>query len=158
MQKGKTVYQESQTFDRKTTAQAWLKKRETELAEPGAIAKANREGVRIKEMIDRYPMSTTKTRRWARRCVPPCWPLARRGWARSKTRTSIASCSSSTGCTVWKRTAFRLRRQEEITRLRWDAMNEKQQTVLITDMKNPGKRYGNDVWCHVPDEAWRIPS
>lgn len=23
-------------------------------------------------------------------------------------------------------------------------------------MKNPGRKYGNDVWCHVPDEAWRI--
>jgi hypothetical protein len=30
MQKGKTVYKVSQTFDRKTTPQAWLRKRETE--------------------------------------------------------------------------------------------------------------------------------
>ena len=54
MQKGVTVYQESQTFDRKTTAQAWLKRRETELAGSGAIAKANRKGVAVKEMIERY--------------------------------------------------------------------------------------------------------
>lgn len=40
MQQGVTVYQESQTFDRKATAQAWIKRRSTELAEPGAIAKA----------------------------------------------------------------------------------------------------------------------
>lgn len=38
MQQGAAVYQESQTFDRKATAQAWIKRRETELAEPGAIA------------------------------------------------------------------------------------------------------------------------
>ena len=54
MQQGATVYQESQTFDRKATAQAWIKRRETELAEPGAIAKANRKGVTVKKMIERY--------------------------------------------------------------------------------------------------------
>lgn len=51
---GAIVYQEAQTFDRKQMAQAWLKRRETELAEPGAIERANRKGVTIKEMIDRY--------------------------------------------------------------------------------------------------------
>ncbi|MNE58740.1 Tyrosine recombinase XerC [compost metagenome] len=51
---------------------------------------------------------------------------------------------------------FSTRRQEEITRIRWDAIDEERQAVLITDMKNPGQKYGNDVWCHVPDEAWRI--
>lgn len=35
MQRGVTVYQESQTFDRKQSAQAWLRRRETELEEPG---------------------------------------------------------------------------------------------------------------------------
>jgi len=23
-------------------------------------------------------------------------------------------------------------------------------------MKNPGQKIGNDVWCHLPDEAWAI--
>lgn len=35
-------------------AQAWLKRRETELAEAGAIERANRKGITVKEMIDRY--------------------------------------------------------------------------------------------------------
>jgi integrase len=51
---------------------------------------------------------------------------------------------------------FSTRRQEEITRIRWDAMDEAKQLVLITDMKNPGQKYGNDVWCYVPEEAWAI--
>lgn len=51
---GKTVYQESQTFDRKQVAQAWIKRRETELAEPGAIERANRKGVTIRKMIEQY--------------------------------------------------------------------------------------------------------
>ncbi|MNN56776.1 Tyrosine recombinase XerC [compost metagenome] len=51
---------------------------------------------------------------------------------------------------------FSTRRQEEITRIRWDALNDKEQSALVTDMKNPGQKYGNDVWCHMPDEAWRI--
>lgn len=40
---------------------------------------------------------------------------------------------------------FSTRRQEEITRIRWDAIDEERQAVLITDMKNPGQKYGNDV-------------
>lgn len=58
---GKTVYQESQTFDRKQLAQARIKRRETgdgrretELAQPGAIERANRKGVTIKQMIEQY--------------------------------------------------------------------------------------------------------
>lgn len=30
------------------------------------------------------------------------------------------------------------------------------QRVLVRDMKNPGQKIGNDVWCYIPDEAWRI--
>jgi hypothetical protein len=30
MRKGATVYQETRTFDRKATAQVWIKRRETE--------------------------------------------------------------------------------------------------------------------------------
>lgn len=41
-------------FDRKATTQTWIKRRETEMAELGAIAKANRKGVTVKEMIKRY--------------------------------------------------------------------------------------------------------
>jgi integrase len=245
MQKGKTVYQESQTFDRKTTAQAWLKKRETELAQPGAIAKANRDGVTIKEMIDRYldeyekirPLGKTKRATllaigltWLGKVedkdidsqllvkyglyrmetdgiqaatvgndlahlgavlgvARPAWgydinPLAmpdarrvlRKMGAVAKGRERNRRPSLDEMKTILEYFAemrdrrqqeidmvrvvtfalFSTRRQEEITRIRWDAMNEQQQTVLITDMKNPGQKYGNDVWCHVPDEAWRI--
>lgn len=53
MQKGVTVYQESQTFDRKATAQAWIKRVETEMAVPGVIEKANRSGITVKEMIQK---------------------------------------------------------------------------------------------------------
>lgn len=51
---GKIVYQESRSFDRKATAKAWLKKREAELAVPGAIENITRGGVTLKEMIYRY--------------------------------------------------------------------------------------------------------
>lgn len=60
MQKGVTVYQESQTFDRKASALAWIKRVETEMAAPGAITKANRSGITVKEMIDRYLLEYEK--------------------------------------------------------------------------------------------------
>jgi integrase len=245
MQKGVTVYQESQTFDRKTTAQAWIKKRETEMAEPGAIAKANRQGVTVKEMIDRYleeyekirPLG--KTKRATLKAIGETWlgkledkditsqrlveyangrmqkdgiqpqtvgndlahlgavlAVARPAWgyeidpmAMPDARKVLRKMGAVTKSKERDRrptleeldtlleyfsamrdrrkqeidmvrvTAFALfstRRQEEITRIRWDAMDEARQMVLITDMKNPGQKYGNDVWCHVPDEAWRI--
>lgn len=49
---GKVVHTESQTFDRKPAAEAWLKKRETELAQPGALEK--RQDPLLKTVIGQY--------------------------------------------------------------------------------------------------------
>ncbi|PAU57308.1 tyrosine-type recombinase/integrase [Pseudomonas sp. PICF141] len=51
---------------------------------------------------------------------------------------------------------FSTRRQEEITRILWTDLDEVGQRVLVRDMKNPGQKIGNDVWCHLPPEAWAI--
>jgi hypothetical protein len=59
---GEQVYQESQTFARKQAAQAWVRKREAELDQPGVIERANRKGTTIKEMIDRYLVEMEKAR------------------------------------------------------------------------------------------------
>lgn len=245
MKKGATVYQESQTFDRKAGAQAWIKKRESDLAAPGAIEKANRNGVTVKEMIDLYlkeyeklqPLGKTKRATlkaisetwlgkvedkditsqviveyamhrmendgvqaqtigndlshlgavlsvarpaWGYEIDPMAMPDARRvlkkmgAVTKSKERSRRPSVDEldkilNYFCSMRDRrrqeidmvravgfALFSTRRQEEITRIRWDAMDEAKQLVLITDMKNPGQKYGNDVWCHVPDEAWSI--
>ena len=58
-----------------------------------------------------------------------------------------------------KMTAFALfstRRQEEITRIKWADLDEEGHRVLVRDMKNPGQKIGNDVWCHLPPQAWLI--
>ncbi len=57
-----TVYQETQTFARKQAAQAWVRKRESELDEPGAIERASRKGATFKEMADRYLVEVEKAR------------------------------------------------------------------------------------------------
>lgn len=59
---GAQVYQESQIFAWKQAAQAWACKGESELDEPGAIERANRQGATIKEMIDRYWVEMEKAR------------------------------------------------------------------------------------------------
>lgn len=41
---------------------------------------------------------------------------------------------------------FSTRRQEEITRIRWDDLDVPGQRVLVRDMKSPGQKIGNDVW------------
>ena len=245
MQKGVTVYQESQTFDRKATAQARIKRVETEMSVPGAIEKANRSGVTVKEMIDRYLLEYEKlrplgkTKRATLKAIGETWlgkledreitsqklveyadrrmtddgiqaqtvgndlahlgavlSVARPAWGydidpmampdarkvlrkmgavtRSKERNRRPTLEEleklfkyfgemrdrrKQEIDMVRVTAFALfstRRQEEITRIKWNALDEQRQMVLITDMKNPGQKYGNDVWCHVPDEAWRI--
>lgn len=49
---GKLVFSQSETFDRKPAAQAWLRKREVELAQPGALDKPV--DPLLKEVIDKY--------------------------------------------------------------------------------------------------------
>ena len=245
MQKGVAVYQESQTFDRNASEPAWIIRVETEMSVPGAIEKANRSGVTVKQMIERYLleyeklMPLGKTKRATLRAISETWlgkledrevtsqklveyadgrmmndgiqaqtvgndlahlgavlSVARPAWgydidpmampdarkvlrklggvARSKERNRRPTLAELDAILEYfsdmrdrrkqqidmlKVTTFALfstRRQEEITRIRWDAIDEERQAVLITDMKNPGQKYGNDVWCHVPDEAWRI--
>ncbi|WP_411386955.1 site-specific integrase [Pseudomonas sp. MPB03] len=244
---GKTVYQESQTFDRKQVAQAWIKRRETELAAPGAIERANRKGVTIKKMIDQYldeyekvrPLG--KTKRATLTAIKETWlgevddsalnsqklvefaqwrmskegggvqaqtvgndlshlgavlSVARPAWgyqidplamtdarkvlrklgmvAKSKERNRRPTLDEldklmkhffdmqtrgNNSIPMPKIIAFALfstRRQEEITRIRWEDLDESRQAVLVRDMKNPGQKLGNDVWCHLPDEAWAI--
>ncbi|WP_070096206.1 tyrosine-type recombinase/integrase [Pseudomonas sp. NBRC 111139] len=245
MIEGKAVYQESQTFDRKATAQAWIRRREAELYEPGAIEKANRKGVTIKEMIDKYLVEYEKlrplgkTKRATLKAIGESWlgeledqqltsqklvdyamdriekdgiqpqtvgndlahlgavlSVARPAWgyevdpqAMPDARRVLKKMGAVTKSVERNRrptmdelehiikyfqkvrdarrqeidmvrvvvfALFSTRRQEEITRIRWDALNDQEQSALITDMKNPGQKYGNDVWCHMPDEAWRI--
>ncbi len=49
---GKLAYTETQTFDREQAAKAWLKKRETELAQPGAMDKPT--NPTLAAVIDKY--------------------------------------------------------------------------------------------------------
>lgn len=48
---------------------------------------------------------------------------------------------------------FSSRRQEEILRLTWADYDSKHRRVLVRDMKHPGEKVGNDVWCDLPPEA-----
>jgi integrase len=49
---------------------------------------------------------------------------------------------------------FSTRRQEEIIRIKWDDLQPGR--VLVRDMKDPGAKAGNHVWCDLPPEAERI--
>lgn len=244
---GKTVYQESQTFDRKQVAQAWIKRRETELAQPGAIERANRKGVTIKKMIEQYldeyekirPLGKTKSatlsaikETWlgelddaalnSQKLVEYAqWRMSEEGGgvqaqtvgndlshlgavlsvARPAWGYEVDSHAMSDARKVLRKLGmvskskernrrptldeldklmehffemqarrpdsihmpkiiafaiFSTRRQEEITRIRWVDLDEHRQAVLVRDMKNPGQKIGNDVWCQLPDEAWSI--
>jgi integrase len=51
---------------------------------------------------------------------------------------------------------FSTRRQEEIIRIKWMDLDERNSRVLVRDMKNPGEKIGNDIWCDLPPEALKI--
>ena len=245
MRDGQQVYQESQTFDRQQTAKAWAAKRETELAEPGALARANRKAVLLKDIIDQYieeskvPLGRTKLAtlaairdtwlgdlrdveitsqqlvdyaRWRMSedggavraqtvgndlshlgsvlsVARPAWgyeidPHAMGDARRVLKRLGMVSRSSErdrrptmaeldklleyffetlkrrpSSAHMPKLIAFAIystRRQDEITRILWKDFDADGQRVLVRDMKNPGQKIGNDVWCHLPPEAVRI--
>jgi integrase len=48
---------------------------------------------------------------------------------------------------------FSTRRLGEIVRIRWEDMDWAGARVLVADMKHPGQKAGNDVWCDLPYEA-----
>lgn len=51
---------------------------------------------------------------------------------------------------------FSTRRQEEITRIAWTDLDEAHSRVMVRDMKNPGQKQGNNVWCDLPPEAMAV--
>jgi integrase len=51
---------------------------------------------------------------------------------------------------------FSTRRLEEITRIQWADLDAVTSRILVRDMKNPGEKMGNDVWCDLPPEALRV--
>ena len=244
---GAQVYQESQTFARKQAAQAWVRKREAELDQPGAIERANRQGATVKEMIDRYLIEMEKVRPLGKTKLATLkaisesnlgklndqdinsqqlveyavWRMGKEGGAvkpqtagndlahlgavlsiarpawgyevdphamtdarkvlkklgynmRSRERDRRPTLDEldtllkhfqgiqarrPTSINMLKISGFALfstRRQEEITRIQWADLDEPGCRVLVRDMKNPGQKIGNDVWCHLPPEALAI--
>ncbi|CAI8961702.1 tyrosine-type recombinase/integrase [Pseudomonas sp. IT-P176] len=244
---GVQVYQESQTFARKQAAQAWVRRREAELDQPGAIERANRKGVTVKEIIAQYLMEMERARPLGKTkratlnaiaetefgqtadsdinsqrlvdyalwrmskeggCVQPqtagndlahlgaVLSIARPAWGyevdihamadarkvlrklgyNMKSRERVRRPSKDEldrllkhfsgilqrrpgSINMLKVTGFALfstRRQDEICRILWADVDEDGKRVLVRDMKNPGQKIGNDVWCHLPDEALRI--
>jgi len=49
---------------------------------------------------------------------------------------------------------FSTRRQEEITLLRWEDLDGDR--ILVRDMKHPGDKIGNNVYCELPPEALTV--
>ena len=51
---------------------------------------------------------------------------------------------------------FSTRRQEEITRLMWEDLDETHKRILVRDMKDPENKAGNHIWCELTDEAFDV--
>lgn len=51
---------------------------------------------------------------------------------------------------------FSTRRQEEICRIQWQDYDAGNSRVMVRDMKNPGEKRGNHVWCNLPEPAAKI--
>jgi integrase len=238
---GKVIHTEAQTFDRRPAAAAWLKKREGELAQPGALDRLTADDPTLGEVIDRYISGSKKaigrTKAQVLRAIKghdlanlrcsavgsdeisafaaelvkkvepqtvgnyishlgavfavakPLWkyPLDRQamkdatialkrmgiigrskqrdrrptldeldklmrhfGAIRARRRDSIPMQA------VMAFAIFSTRREDEITRLLWSDLEEANSRIIVRDMKNPGEKIGNDVWCDLTPEALDI--
>lgn len=242
----KIVYGETETFDRKEAAKAWVKKRETELAEPGAIERiAAGPEPTLKDAIDRFlkevedvgdigdtmgrvlkriaglPVGATHASKvdstvlvdYARdrimndgvlpqtvngdfmnlnavfKVAAPAWkiPLDPQAMEQAKDVCRRLGLIAQSGersrvptidemnlimgkfWDISRRRAwampmlkiaafaiFSTRRQEEITLLRWDDLDETAKTVIVRDLKHPRKKIGNHQVANLTDEALAI--
>lgn len=104
------------------------------MSEPGAIDKANRQGVTVEAMIDRYLNEHEKLR-----------PLGR---TKRATLTAIGDTwlgeLEDREVTSQKLVEYALDRMES-GGIQPDFIDQTRQAALITDMKNPGQKIGNDV-------------
>lgn len=241
VQRDGKVHRETKTFDRRPAAAAWIKKREGELQQPGALERAKIEDPPLAAAIDRYLAESLKaigrTKAQVLRSIKgyeiaekPCsqigsadivafakelsngrqpqtvgnylahlssvFAIAKPAWgyeldarhmeAAQKVLKRLGAVSKSkqrdrrptieemdklmnhfgevqrrrpTTNPMQRIIAFALfstRRQEEITRITWADLDEEGSRVLVRDMKNPGEKIGNDVWCELPAEALAI--
>lgn len=240
--KGKTVFQESRTFDRRTAASAWAKMRTKEVAAAGdQLAKLKNRGKTLSDAIERYTRESqkdigrTKTQvlaaiqeydiaemscdeikshdivEFARTLstnrspatvgnymshLGAIFAIARPAWGfhldpqemkdafvvcnrlgitgKSKARNRRPTLKEldalmtlfqskhahrPKSIPMHKVMAFALfstRRQEEITRLTWEGLDAGNKRILVTDMKHPGDKVGNDVYCDLPNPAYTI--
>lgn len=243
MRDRKIVFRENRTFERRPAASAWLKKREAELAQPGALAsaKAAKRTATLSDAIDKYtresirPLGKTKAQvletiksfdiadipcpeigsqqitafaAELRKTRAPStvanylshlsavFRVARPAWGyelnynavqdafivgkalgltgRSKIRERRPTIDemdklmshfarghskrpfSNPMHKVAAFAMFSTRRLEEITRLRWADLDEDGSRILVRDMKDPGEKEGNNIWCDIPTPALRL--
>lgn len=247
MRQGKVLLRESQTFERRSTAAAWIENREEALAQPGALdtlkaqPKARRTPT-LGDAIDRYVSESNKqigrTKTQVLKSIKTfdisdmhcdaitsadivafaqekldtgvqpqtvsnymshlaaVFSIARPAWGyplNQQAMDDARKVSDRLGVTGKSRerdrrptldeldklmqhflnrskrrpssipmhriiafAIFSTRRQEEIIRIRWDDLDADGQRILVRDMKNPGEKIGNDVWCDLDKNALAI--
>lgn len=235
---GKFVFSQAQTFDREAAAKAWMKRKEAELAKPGALEAAMKPKGTLFETIEEYlrlsrkeigktkaqvletiqrhdiasqPLSDIKSQdlvawaKWLGETRKPqtvlnyvshlsaVFTIARAAWGYEIDRNIMRDATEAMkhfGITQksMKRerrptvdeidrlmvhftdrsrrrhaapmhriiafAMFSSRRLAEITRITWADLEEGR--VMVRDMKNPGAKAGNDVWCSLVPEAEAI--
>ena len=247
MRQGKVLLRESQTFERRSTAAAWIENREESLARPGALDALNsqpksKKTPTLADAIDRYvgesnkQIGRTKTQVLKsiktfdiadQHCdaitsadivefaqekldtgVQPqtvsnymshlaaVFSIARPAWGyplNQQAMDDARKVSDRLGITGKSRerdrrptldeldklmqhfldrskrrpssipmhriiafATFSTRRQEEIVRISWDDLDADGHRILVRDMKNPGEKIGNDVWCDLDEHALAI--
>ncbi|MBB2928343.1 tyrosine-type recombinase/integrase [Paraburkholderia silvatlantica] len=59
-------------------------------------------------------------------------------------------------CALTAFAIFSTRRLEEMLRIEWKDLDEAGSRIMVRDLKHPGQKIGNDVWCDLVPEALRI--
>lgn len=238
---GVVIHTEAQTFERRQPAAGWLKMREAELKEPGAIERIKRPSTKLADAIDRYVLESLKeigrTKAQVLNAIKtypiadmdcaaiksedivalattlskgrkpqtvgnymshlaavfaiarPAWGFELNGQAMADAHKVLRRLGVSSSSDERDRrptlaeldklldhfvdrkkrvpsmlpmakiiifALFSTRRQAEISRILWDDFERNHSRVLVRDMKNPGEKMGNHVWCDLVPQAMKV--
>lgn len=143
---GRVVHSEAKTYPTKRMAEAWAKKRETELATPGELEKTGYKGLTVGDVISAYHTEYRAHKKWARSKEADIQALIK---AKLATKSAIdlrsadivqhiherrKTCGPATALNdiVWLRVTFQTMRAAKGWPLPIDAIDEAKTVLLST--------------------------
>lgn len=151
---GKVVHSEARTFPKKAMAEAWAKKRETELATPGELEKSGYKGLTVGAVVSSYHDEYQEHKKWGRSKEADLLLLTKSTLADKPAvelkssdvvrhvheRRKVCGPATALNDIVWLRVAFKTMRAAKGWPLPVDAIDEAKTVLMATKVVTKSKR------------------